>query len=314
MRTLGLLYALVGEPTVHVAIDPSAAAELAPDPTLQEWLTARLVEEGWAIGEASDAHIELRIVARQDALFVEAAAGDRVHAIEIPRSDDGLARLEVLHQAIAALEVVAVEPAANTPAPSEPAPAPASIAAPARDDERAPTETTRPRIQRPKPQTIGVRVHTRAGAIGRRQAIDAAVSGGLRVGAVPGPAFHLELGVWPSRPTHGVEIVELTPAIGFGWSGARGRRVHVEPMLLAGVLVHLWRYDGQHDAIIDGNFEIPLEIAVTLGRGFQFLVVPSLGVTTRVREHKIDDRKVWSRGLLRGGLALGIAWGAEWSR
>ena len=312
MRTLGLLCALFGEPTVHVAIDPSAAAELAPDPTLQEWLTARLVEEGWAIGEASDAQIELRIVARQDALFVEAAAGDRVHAIEIPHSDDGLARLEVLHHAIAALEVVAVEPAANTHVPIEPAPAP--IAAPARDDERAPTETTRPRVDKPQPRTIGVRVHARAGAIGRRAAIDAAVSGGLRVGAVPGPAFRLELGVWPSRPTHGVEIVELTPSIGFGWSGARGRRVHVEPMLLAGVLVHVWRYAGQHDAIIDGNFEIPLEIAVTLGRGFQFLVVPSLGVTTHGREHKIDDRKVWSRGLLRGGLALGIAWGAEWSR
>lgn len=314
MRALGLLYALAGEPTVHVAIDPSAAAELAPDPTLQEWLAARLVEEGWAIGEAGDAQIELRIVARQDALFVEAAAGDRVHAIAIPHSDDGLARLEMLHHAIAALEVVAIAPAANTPAPNEPESiARSAIAVPARDDELAPTQSTRPPTPQ-APRAIGVRVHARAGAIGRRAAIDAAISSGLRVGAVPGPAFHLELGVWPSRPTQGVEIVELTPSLGFGWSGARGRRVQVEPMLLAGVLVHVWRYDGKHGAVVDGNFELPIEIAVTLGRGFQLLVVPSIGVATRGRKHAIDDLTVWSRGQLRAGLALGVAWGASWKR
>lgn len=309
MRTLGLVCALVGEPSVHVAIEPGAAAELAPahDTMLEEWLESRLVEEGWTIAEEGDAEVELRIVARQGTLFVEVAMGERVHAVEIPRTDDGLARLEMLHHAIAALEVVTHEPAANEPTPAVAVvPTTASTPAPAIVDV-----TPAPAAKR---RTLGLRVHARAGAVGRRDAADAAVSAGVRIGRVPGPALRFELGVMPPRPTHGLAIAEVTPTLGFGWSFAVHRRVQIEPMFLAGVLMHVWRFDRMRQTVIDGDFEVPVELAVTLGRGFQFLVVPTFGAATRAREHVVAGRTIWSRGALRGGLSIGLAWGAEYSR
>src|SRR5262249_11406599 len=149
----------------------------------------------------------------------------------------------------------AVEPSrpANDPPPElEPAPEPtdfdAGIAAPPVQPER---RTAR---------RLGARVHVRAGALVRKKnAVDAAVSAGLRAGAVLGPAFHLELGAWSGPPVHGLTIVELVPTLGFGWSFAPTRRVELEPMLLAGMLVHVWHYDRMRKAKLDGNFELPFE-------------------------------------------------------
>ncbi len=326
VRTLGLVWALASEPTVHVEIDPAAAAELASAPEatastapadaqLEEWLAARLVEEGWAIGDARDASVELRLVRRDGAVWIVASAGGRVREVELDASGDAVGRLEMLHHAMLALEEVWVEPAANAPTEpvtTAPAAAPATAPATAVDHETPPGERTAdaPRIRGPQPK-LGGRIHARAGVIGRKRAIDAAVSLGIRGGRVIGPAFHLELGVWPSRPQRGLTIVEVTPALGFGWSFALGRRVELEPMLLAGVLLHAWRFDGFRRSRVDGSFEAPIELAIRVGRGVRVLVVTSVGIATQAREHIVANTRLWSRGAVRGGISLGLAWGAE---
>ena len=129
-----------------------------------------------------------------------------------------------------------------------------------------------------------------------------------------GPGARVEIGAWPSGRSAGISIIEVPAMAGFGWSFALGRRVELEPAVQGGVLIHAWRFDGIRRAAIDGNFELPIELAVRVGRALRVAIVPSIGVTTRARRHVVADDTAWSRGSLRGGIALGIAWQPERSR
>jgi hypothetical protein len=310
VRSAALLWALVGEPTVHVEVagDVRSSAEIDVDGDgLEAWLEQRLVEEGWAIGDGVDATIVLRVRMHGDALVIDATRGTQVESIALDDAGDALGRLELLHHATAVLDRLG---AAETPAPvvaPATAPTPAPVVATPRVVE---TPVAVPSAPRPP---IVPRLHARGGVVGRRAAIDPAISVGLRVGRARGPGARLELGLWPSR-ARGVAITEVPAMAGFGWMFALGPRVEIEPAVMAGVLIHGWRFDGIRRAAMDGNFEVPIEIAVRLGRTVRLAMVPSIGVATRGRRHVVAQDTVWSRGALRGGVALGIAWQPERSR
>jgi len=271
-----LLWALVGEPTVHVEVagDVRPSAEIDVDGDgLEAWLEQRLVEEGWAIGDGVDATIVLRVRMHRDALVIDATRGTQVESIALDDAGDALGRLELLHHATAVLDRLG---AAETPAP---------VVAPATVSTPAPTPVVAtPRVvetpvavpSAPRPPIVP-RLHARGGIVGRRAAIDPAISVGLRVGRARGPGARLELGLWPSR-ARGVAITEVPAMAGFGWMFALGPRVEIEPAVMAGVLIHGWRFDGIRRAAMDGNFEVPIEIAVRLGRTVRLAMVPSIGV------------------------------------
>ncbi|HWB81502.1 MAG TPA: hypothetical protein VG755_41355 [Nannocystaceae bacterium] len=85
---------------------PARVRVVAERDAVSDWLVARLLEEGFTVTGAGDAGIDLT-VARADRTWALTAEGATREQLAVPiDADDGVARLELLHVAVGALESV----------------------------------------------------------------------------------------------------------------------------------------------------------------------------------------------------------------
>ena len=93
-----------------VAVRTEIGDEAGSGP-LFEWLVVRLLEEGYALGPADDADVDLVIGAMGPTTWVVRATGESNHAFEVALDrDPSVHRLDVLHRAVDALAAAGSRP------------------------------------------------------------------------------------------------------------------------------------------------------------------------------------------------------------
>lgn len=223
---------------------------------------------------------------------------------------------------VVTLSVVAIDAPCG---PGDPAPTLASdIAAALQAVHRAPPEPSRPAPvsppppERPLPPPPVASVEPPpvgspwSGAVG----VGLGVQGRLRTAEplvlVHGEARHRS-GAWltgrvataPSRDED-VAVADTFITAGAGYGRGLGRRVRLELALALGVVVHGYHVAGSRGARVDPTAELPVAVAVALGRRIELMLAVVNGVSARARSHERTNEVLWSRDRWRLGGMLGM--------
>jgi hypothetical protein len=217
-----------------------------------------------------------------------------------------------------AADVVQRAPWAAQP---EPEPAPEPEPEPATDTERPPRldVAPQPAAPPPRPRRGMVRVGARGGLVGRLQPVDAALGADVRLGSTRGPAGWIDLQIWPTRATghpgaSSLRIVEVVPALGFGWRFVPHPRVALDPGLLLGLDVHAYRSDVDRGRRTDASIEAAFGVAFDIVAGLELGVQVRGGRSARARTHDILGTEVWHRDAWRVAAFVEVAYAFEFGR
>lgn len=177
---------------------------------------------------------------------------------------------------------------------AEPAPSAGLVEAP---DEPGPAE--------PRPTAWTVAPGVGAGVQARLRAAEAALLVDLVLRHRKGPVGWLRATYAPSRGG-GLRANDAFVAAGAGWRLTASPRVALQGGLLAGVAVHGYAFEADRGARVDLDLELPLEVAIAVGRSVELGVLPLVGWTSRSRSHVAGGQTLWSRDRWRLGAAVGL--------
>ena len=282
-----LLTAMLAAPGADVA--PRVYVDA---PEHLRWLKAQLVDEGYTLApEENGATIELIVEPEPSTGWVVTATGvDRETFVVEVGDDIAVARLELLHRAVDALE--AVEPRSPTPVP-EPAP-----------EASAPVED-RPTWNNPR---FVLRGGAGAGVVLRALRPDPNISGSLFLGLEPGPALWLDLQIFPSSA-----VFEAIPAVGLRLRPLTRGRFSLDLGGLVGVYTQ--RYDFvRQGTLVDVSGEAALGFAIKFYNEHEFFALARVGSIRRTYAHRLEESILWWRVAWRVGLQAGITFGRRLRR
>ena len=265
-------------------------------PEQLRWLAAQLVEEGYTLAPEEDgATIDLRVEPDPATGWVVTATGVDRETFVVEVGDDlAVARLELLHRAVDALE--AVEPRSVEP----PAPPERSERAEPSPAEETPASWRDPRLV--------LRGGVAAGVVLRALRPDPNIGGSLFLGREPGPSLWVDLQVFPSA-----NVVEAIPALGLRLRAQTQGRLSVDLGGLVGVYTQ--RYDFViRGTLVDVSGEAALGFAVAFWRGHEFFALARFGGVRRTYAHRLGLETLWRRVAWRFGLQAGITFGRRLRR
>lgn len=142
-----------------------------------------------------------------------------------------------------------------------------------------------------------------AGAQARVRDAEALVLAEVAARHQRGPVVLLRGGFSPSRGG-ALRAYESFITAGAGWWFSVGARLSLRAGLMAGASVHAFSIHGDGGTRADFTAEIPLELALRLGRRLELGLAPVVGWTARGRRHVDAGGTLWSRDRFRVGGAV----------
>jgi hypothetical protein len=268
---------------------------------LRRALLVRLVEEGYIV-TPSNGNVQIWLTVRPDSTgwSVEARA---VHVTSYHVESAALAvlSLEILQRATMALDGAREDLAARGADPTSNVPS-SSPSKPSGDSMVNGAEA--PGKKRSQ-STWEVGAAASGGILARSGGVDPIVQARFDLSTPPRIGGRLQAGIdWSG--TGPLSIVEWHAQIGPTWSPRLHPSLTFTTGLLAGILVHQFRYSAQDSGSrIDWNLAAPAELSFRIGwatlGGALFA-----GISERPRDHEVSGNIVWHRGSYYIGVSAGL--------
>lgn len=312
--------ALLRLATIHAALDLLAGVDVVaePDPALASAPERSLVIEAdsdaaaWVpevIAALVDAGNVVKPSAEGAGYRVCVATREARPTLAVVRSADPCPQ-GVPSERVASDVVVALADARAQPVPADPEPTP--IATPPAEPVPPPIEPT-PIVGSSSPRasrrgTWSGALGVGAGAQGRMKYPEALllVHGDARHSSGALLSLRVELAPSVNRREQ-LSVVDTFVTAGTGYAFVPTKRLRVELLATAGLLVHGYSYEGTPGASgPDFTASLPFTLAIGLTPRLELGMTVVGGVSTRVRKHERDGERIWKRDRFRVGGLLSL--------
>jgi hypothetical protein len=259
---------------------------------LRKVLLVRLVEEGYVV-VPSDGNVQIWLTVRPDSTgwSVEARAA-HVTSYHVESAALAILSLEILQRATMALAGAREDLAAGGADATSNAPS----FSPSMSSGDSMVHGVETRGEKTSESTWQAGAAASAGILARSGGVDPMVQARFDLRAPPRIGGRVQAGIdWPTG-TGPLSIVEWHAQIGPTWSPRIHPSLTFTTGLLAGILVHQFRYSAQDSGSrMDWNLAAPAELSYRIGwatlGGALFA-----GISERPRDHEISGKLIWHRG------------------
>jgi hypothetical protein len=269
---------------------------------LRRALLVRLVEEGYIVVTPSNGNVQIWLTVRPDSTgwSVEARAA-HVTSYHVDSAALPVLSLEILQRATMALDGAREDLAARGADARSNAPS----SSPSMSSGDSLVDGVETQGKKSSGSTWEVGAAASGGILARSGGVDPIVQARFDLRAPPRIGGRLQAGIdWSG--TGPLSIVEWHAQIGPTWSPRLHPSLTFTTGLLAGILVHQFRYSAQDNGSrTDWNLAAPAELTYRIGwatlGGALFA-----GISERPRDHEISGSIVWHRGSYYVGVSAGL--------